>query len=200
MQAVTVQVDYEGRLCKAATVQVVRCRQLRRKKSAQVVSVFYFLVDSEFLYYLAGAREVKKKTMSGMKFKKKNTSDADEGDQSSSITGRIEKGAKRFEKIKTQMIEHEKNMLEKLNLAKVNGMKTLVKEMSVKTMHADEFEANLVQLEQLIAMVAKSVQSRGKGGESVSTRGESEDEGEGEGEEQTYQRQQRVLFQELHSY
>jgi predicted phage tail protein len=180
--------------------------------TAQVVTVptvlrinriigFFFGGFRIFVLFSRRAYEVKKKTMSGMKFKKeKKGKEEDEAGGEGSVSKRIEKGKKRFEDLRKEMKKHESNMLEKLNLDKVKDIQKLVADMSKKTMHADELEAKLSQLEQMIEDIAKSIQTRGKGGGGGGNESDEEREGEGEGEVQNYQRQQRALFQELHSY
>ena len=159
------------------------------------------MVDSEFLYYLAGEHKVKKETMSdwGKKKRKKEEDNQEEDSKSSTDkrATRLKEGQKRLEKVKEELKNHDNKVLEKLNADRVKYMQSIVSEMAVP-MHSEEFEAKLVHLEELIQLVAISIEPRGKRVGNGDETGETEVE-EGE-DEREYQRQQRALFQELHSY
>ena len=124
-------------------------------------------VDSEFLYYLAGEHKVKKETMSdwGKKKKKKEEEEDNQEEDSKSSTDkratRLKEGQKRLEKVKEELKNHDNKVLEKLNADRVKYMQTIVSEMAVP-MHSEEFEAKLVHLEELIQLVAISIEPRGK--------------------------------------
>ena len=168
------------------------------------------VVDSKFLHYLAqGDRD--KKDMSGLIKKKKGLKFLKQNNDKKSREKRLEEGKKAIKRIEKEMRNHDRQVVAERNAHLVTYMQDIVNSMSVP-LHKDEFEDKLNQLEKLIEKVASRLTKRKKGEDQVESGDESsEDEKEPETTEPTtdadatevvdgYNREQRALFDELHTH
>lgn len=172
--------------------------------------LFYLVVvDSNFLHYLAQGDRIKK-DMSGLLKKKKGLKFIKQNNDRKAREKRLEKSKEEIKRIEKELRNHDRQVVAERNAHLVTYMQDIVNSMSVP-MHKDEFEDKLDMLEKLIQKVASRLTKRKKGEEPGSDDESSEDEKEMEeekpqgetdasGQTEAYNREQRALFDELHTH